>query len=427
MAQIITSVKGTRDFYPEDMAIRNWIYQKMGEVSQLFGYVEYDGPILERIDLYAAKSGEELVKEQAFVFPDRGGDLITLRPELTPSLARMIAQKQKQLVFPQRWWSFGPFWRYERPQKGRTREFFQWNVDMLGSDSAESDAELIAVCATFFKKVGLNPNQVGIFINSRKLMDQVLRKIGVQPDLKMAVFRLIDRKDKLSPQEWQDFGLSLGLSESQFDGLKDALNNKNLWKESEEISSIMNILEKMDLGDYVTFDPQIIRGLDYYTGVVFEARDKDKEGRAILGGGHYGNLVGDVGGEVLPGVGFAMGDVMLRLILEKYNCLPEKIDRSAEVLVTIFDETLFNDSLEIAAVLRNADIPTIMVNEIQKLPKQFKYADRIGASIVLVIGPEEKTNNQVTVKNLKTRQQENVEVKNLVAFIKNQLAQASSV
>lgn len=427
MAQIITSVKGTRDFYPEDMAIRNWIYQKMGEVSQLFGYVEYDGPILERIDLYAAKSGEELVKEQAFVFPDRGGDLITLRPELTPSLARMIAQKQKQLVFPQRWWSFGPFWRYERPQKGRTREFFQWNVDMLGSDSAESDAELIAVCATFFKKVGLTSSQVGIFINSRKLMDLVLRKIGVQPDLKMAVFRLIDRKDKLSPQEWQEFGLSLGLSNSQFDGLKDALNNKNLWKESEEISSIMNILEKMNLSDYVTFDPQIIRGLDYYTGVVFEARDKDKEGRAILGGGHYGNLVGDVGGEILPGVGFAMGDVMLRLILEKYNCLPEKIVGSAEVLVTIFDETLMNDSLEIATLLRNAEIPTIMVNEIQKLPKQFKYADRMGASIVLVIGPEEKTNKQVTVKNLKTRQQENVEVKNLVAFIKNQLAQASSV
>ena len=135
MAQIITSVKGTRDFYPEDMAVRNWIYRKMREVSELFGYVEFDGPFLERIDLYAAKSGEELVKEQAFVFPDRGGELITLRPELTPSLARMIAQKQKQLVFPQRWWSFGPFWRYERPQKGRTREFFQWNVDMLGSDA----------------------------------------------------------------------------------------------------------------------------------------------------------------------------------------------------------------------------------------------------------------------------------------------------
>lgn len=422
MTQIISPIKGTRDFYPEDMAIRNWIYGKMREVSQLFGYVEYDGPFLERIDLYAAKSGEELVKEQAFVFPDRGGDLITLRPELTPSLARMIAQKQKQLVFPQRWWSFGPFWRYERPQKGRTREFFQWNVDMLGSDASESDAELIAVCATFFKKVGLNPNQVKIFINSRELMDLVLKKLGIQPELKMAVFRLMDRKDKLSFQQWQEFALSLGLTQNQFEGLKVALNDKNLWKESEDLALIMGILELMDLGEYVIFDPQIIRGLDYYTGVVFEARDMDKEGRAILGGGHYGNLVGDVGGELLPGVGFAMGDVMLRLVLEKYQCLPEFVNTSAKVLVTVFDETLYSDSLEIANILRNAEIPTVLVNENQKLQKQFKYADRIGVPIVLVLGPEEKNKKQVTVKNLKTRQQENVLIENLVAYVKDQLA-----
>ncbi|MBW6471551.1 MAG: histidine--tRNA ligase [Anaerolineaceae bacterium] len=422
MTQIISSVKGTRDFYPEDMAIRNWIYGKMREVSQLFGYVEYDGPFLERIDLYAAKSGEELVKEQAFVFPDRGGDLITLRPELTPSLARMIAQKQKQLVFPQRWWSFGPFWRYERPQKGRTREFFQWNVDMLGSDAPESDAELIAICATFFKKAGLSPDQVKIFLNSRELMDLVLKKLGIQPDLKMAVFRLIDRKDKLSFQQWQEFALSLGLTQNQFEGLKVTLNDKNLWKESEDLALIMAILERMDLGDYVTFDPQIIRGLDYYTGVVFEARDMDKEGRAILGGGHYGNLVGDVGGELLPGVGFAMGDVMLRLVLEKYHCIPEFVNTSAKVLVTVFEETLYPDSLEIANILRNAEIPTILVNENQKLQKQFKYADRIGVPIVLILGPEEKNNKQVTVKNLKTRHQENVLIENLVTHIKDQLA-----
>ncbi len=402
--------------------IRNWIYGKMREVSQLFGYVEYDGPFLERIDLYAAKSGEELVKEQAYVFPDRGGDLITLRPELTPSLARMIAQRQKQLVFPQRWWSFGPFWRYERPQKGRNREFFQWNVDLLGSDASESDAELIAVCATFFSKVGLSSDQVKILINSRELMDLVLRKLEIQPDLKMAVFRLIDRKDKLSFQEWQEFALSLGLTQNQFEGLNVVLNDKNLWKESEDLVLIMGILERTGLGDYVTFDPQIIRGLDYYTGVVFEARDMDKEGRAILGGGHYGNLVGDVGGELMPGVGFAMGDVMLRLVLEKYHCLPEFENTSAKVLVTVFDETLYQNSLEIANYLRNSEIPTILFNENQKLQKQFKYADRIGVPIVLVLGPEEKNNQQVTVKNLKTRKQENVLTEKLVSYLKEQLA-----
>src|SRR5665648_411032 len=178
MSSIISSVKGTRDFYPADLAVRTWMYQKMREVSELFGYMEFDGPFLEKLDLYAAKSGEELVKEQAFVFQDRGGDTIALRPELTPSLARMIAQQQKQLVFPQRWWSFGPFWRYERPQKGRSREFFQWNIDMIGSNSVEGDAELVAVSAVFFEKVGLNSDQVKIFVNSRLLMDQILSELG---------------------------------------------------------------------------------------------------------------------------------------------------------------------------------------------------------------------------------------------------------
>ncbi|HSM26173.1 MAG TPA: histidine--tRNA ligase [Anaerolineaceae bacterium] len=417
MAQIVSSVKGTRDFYPEDMATRNWIYQKMQEVSELFGYVEYDGPLLERIDLYAAKSGEELVKEQAFVFPDRGGDLITLRPELTPSLARMIAQRQKQLVFPQRWWSFGPFWRYERPQKGRTREFFQWNVDMLGADSAESDAELIAVCATFFQKVGLKPTQVKIFLNSRELMDLVLKNLGINPELKLSVFRLIDKKDKLSTQAWQEFALSSGLTEVQFDGLKVVLGNKDLWKESPSLKIIFAVLEKMNLSDFVEFDPQIIRGLDYYTGVVFEARDMDKEGRAILGGGHYGNLVGDVGGDVLPGVGFAMGDVMLRLVLEKYKCLPDYKSSTAKVLVTVFDDAFYGDSLQLANRSRSANIPTILINEPIKLQKQLKFADRIGVPIVLIFGPEEKENNQITVKNLKTREQKNIDVTALEAYL----------
>lgn len=422
MAQIISSVKGTRDFYPEDMAVRRWIYQKMQEVSELYGYVEYDAPFLEKIDLYAAKSGEELVKEQAFVFPDKGGDLITLRPELTPSLARMIAQKQKQLVFPQRWWSFGPFWRYERPQKGRTREFFQWNVDMLGSDAPESDAELIAVCATFFKKVGLNPDQVKIFVNSRELMDIVLKRLGIEPALKSNVFRLIDRRDKLAKHEWEEYAIELGLDQSQLEGLISALNDKNLWQESDSLKTIFFLLDKMELEDYVIFDPQIIRGLDYYTGVVFEAKDMGKEGRAILGGGHYGNLVGDVGGDVLPGVGFAMGDVMLRLVLEKYNCLPESQNTSAKVLVSVFDETLYSDSLEIANKLRNANIPTVFINEPTKLQKQFKYADRIGVPIVLVLGPDEKKIGQITVKNLKTRDQNNIDQKQLISYITKILA-----
>jgi len=427
MKSIITSVKGTRDFYPEDMFIRTWLYQKMREVSELFGYLEFDGPFLERIDLYAAKSGEELVREQAFVFEDRGGDPITLRPELTPSLARMIAQRQKQLVFPQRWWSFGPFWRYERPQKGRTREFFQWNIDLLGADSAESDCELILICIKFFQKVGLKSNQVKIFINSRKLMDQVFMEIGISNEIKPNVFRLIDRLDKLSPDEWQKSAYEIGLNDEQFRELKRILSDKSLWKKSNELVTLFSIVDSLGVSEFVVYDPQIIRGLDYYTGVVFEARDADKEGRAILGGGHYGNLVGDVGGDVLPGVGFAMGDVMIRLILEKYNCLPNFINTSGKVLVTVFDETLLQESFKVAGELRDSGINSVCITEPGKLMKQFKYADRIGVPCVIVLGPDEIARNEVTVKDLRNRTQENITRADLVLYINKLLAQDSAV
>src|SRR5512135_3242776 len=182
MKTTIRPIKGTRDFYPEEMAFRTWLYKQMETASQRFGYQEYEAPILETLELYAAKSGEELVKEQSFVFTDRGGDTITLRPELTPSLARMVAQKQRELIKPIRWWSFGPFWRYERPQKGRTREFFQWNIDLLGIDSAYADAELIAIGAEFFKSLGFSSEQIVIKVNDRQLMEQQIARLGVPPD-----------------------------------------------------------------------------------------------------------------------------------------------------------------------------------------------------------------------------------------------------
>ncbi len=423
MSSIIAPVKGTRDFYPEDMFIRSWMYQKIREVSALFGYLEFDAPFLERIDLYAAKSGEELVREQAFVFEDRGGDAVTLRPELTPSLARMIAQRQKQLTFPQRWWSFGPFWRYERPQKGRTREFFQWNIDLLGADSAESDAELLAICTTFFKTVGLKPNQVQVMVNSRHLMELVIAEIGIEAQKRQPVFQLIDKRDKLSAESWRTLALENGLDETQFEKLVSALGDKDLWKKSDELVRVFAILDTIGLAEYVSFDPQIIRGLDYYTGIVFEARDIARDGRAILGGGHYGNLVGDVGGDPLPGVGFAMGDVMMRLVLEKYGCLPQFQNTTASVLVTAFDENLLPASLKLAGQIRSAGINCVSVTEVNKLVKQFKYADRIGVPLVIVMGPDELEKDEVTVKDLVSRSQINVPKDELIAYLENKLAQ----
>ncbi len=421
MKTIIQSVKGTRDFYPEEMAIRSWIYSILREVSESYGYQEYDGPFLEKIDLYAAKSGEELVKEQAFVFEDRGGGWVTLRPELTPSLARMVAQKQNELTFPLRWWSFGPFWRYEKPQKGRTREFFQWNIDLIGASSVEADAELVSICIRFFQRVGLNHDQVRVFVNNRRLMDAELAEIGIPTEKKSGVFKLIDRREKLPHDAWRQYALELGLTESQFERISSLLLDKELWKKSSDLVRLFEILEQMEMLDYVSFDPQIIRGLDYYTGTVFEAKDVGREGRSILGGGHYDNLVGDVGGDPLPGVGFAMGDVMASLVMQKYGVIPGFERCPAQVLVTIFDSSLLPSSFALASRLRQAGIKTLVYPDPVKLQKQLKYADRVGVRFVIIVGPDEAAEGKATVKDLIRHTQSTVLQNEVPAIIQEML------
>jgi histidyl-tRNA synthetase len=402
MRSIIQPLKGTRDFYPEIMAARNWLYRTIAEVSTSFGYQEYDGPFLEPLELYAAKSGEELVKEQSYVFPDRSGDLITLRPELTPSLARMVAQRQKQLVYPLRWWSFGPFWRYERPQKGRTREFFQWNADLIGVNSPEADAELIALVATFFQKVGLTPQDVVILVNNRRLLDAQIVAAGIPPENKPVVSRWIDRQDKLSQGDWLAYGEEIGLSAPQINAMQSMLSNHQLWLESEELVRLFEAAKALGISDYLRYDPSIVRGLDYYTGTVFEAQEARGDiRRAILGGGRYDNLLADVGGDPLPAVGFAMGDVVISLILESKGLVPADVSANpAQVLVTVFDRERLSASCKLATQLRQAGINVNLYPEIAKLPKQFKFADRMGIRLAVVIGPDEAAQGTVTIKNL---------------------------
>lgn len=422
MNEIIRSVKGTRDFYPEEMAQRQWLIGKMRDASTAFGFTQYDGPCLESIELYAAKSGEELVREQAFVFPDRGGDPITLRPELTPTLARMVAQKQNELVFPLRWWSFGPFWRYERPQKGRTREFFQWNVDLIGSDSVLADAELIAVAATFLRMVGIQPQDVQLLVNDRQLMDQAMTSAGVPADKKGEMLRLIDRLDKLPADVWDEKVLGLGLSLSQLDSVKALLQNKHLWQESSNLRQLFEVVESLGVHEYVTYDPRIIRGLDYYTGTVFEARDTKGEFRAILGGGHYGNLIGDVGGKPLPGVGFAMGDVVISLVLEAYGLLKDELSNTGTVFVTVFNEEMLAQSLQLASKLRAEGLQVVTQTEPEKLAKQLKFADRLGYKAAIVMGPDEESQGMAQVKNLRTREQELVTLDALAEKLKQMIS-----
>jgi histidyl-tRNA synthetase len=410
MKNIIPSVKGTRDYYPEEMSVRNWLYQTIRQVSASFGYQEWEAPMLETIALYAAKSGDELVNQQSFIFPDRGGEMLTLRPELTPSLARLVAQRQNQLVFPLRWWSWGPFWRYERPQRGRTREFFQWNIDLIGVNSPEADAELIAIAADFLKQVGLSSQQAVIFVNDRQLTNSELAELEVPIEKRPDFLNLIDRRGKMSAEEWDRNAIDLGMKPNQINGMKAFLSNLDLWKKSETLVRVFSSLDSMGVREYVRYDPNTIRGLLYYTSTVFEAYALNSEiKRALLGGGRYDNLMAQVGGDPLPAVGFAMGDLAIGLLLESLGLVPkETACIPADVFVTVFDNELQKDSMTLAAELRQAGLKVICNTEISKLPKQFKFADRIGVRVVVVIGPDEAAQNQVTIKDLVNATQQTI-------------------
>jgi histidyl-tRNA synthetase len=410
MKKVIPPVKGTRDFYPEEMAVRTWLYKTARSVAESFGYQEYEAPMLESLALYVARSGDELVKDQAYVFADRGGDQIALRPELTASLARMVAQRQADLAFPARWWSFGPFWRYERPQRGRTREFFQWNVDMLGASSPEADAENVAVLASFLERVGLTPGQVLILVNDRRLMDGCFAELGIEAKARSALSSLLDRRAKITPDVWRREAIELGLSAAQVSGLDALLQDHELWKRSAELRRFFAAMGALGLEQFVRFDASIVRGLQYYTGTVFEAWEVGGEiRRSLLGGGRYDNLLSDVGGAPLPAVGFALGDVVMTLLLEKYDLIPQDLPVfPAVVLVTVFDADHHLASLRLAAELRRAGLQVALYPDADKLARQFKYADRIGMRIALVVGPDETKSGQVTLKELRSGTQQSL-------------------
>lgn len=397
---VIQAVKGTRDFYPDDMAFRTWLYGTIRRVSESFGFQEFDAPFLERLELYAAKSGEELVKEQTFVFPDRSGDFIALRPELTLGLARMVASRAHSLTPPLRWWSFGPFWRYERPQKGRTREFFQWNIDLIGPKSPAADAELAAVGAAFFRQAGLGPDTVRILVNDRRLAESGLEAMSVGSTQRSAVFRLIDRREKVASAAWEAQAREIGLDAGQFANLQRLLADTQAWKRSPGLVEFFESVEALGAAEYLAYDPTVIRGLDYYTGIVFEARDAAGQHRAILGGGRYDNLVADVGGDPIGGTGFAMGDVVIGLVLAAHRALPELRQSPSQVLVATFDPATRLEAMRLAADLRAAEVNAEWYPEAEKLQRQYKYADRMKIRFVALVGPDELAAGTVSIKDL---------------------------
>ena len=419
---IIQPVRGTRDFYPEDMAFRQWLNNQIREASEQFGYQEFDGPFLERLELYAAKSGDELVKEQSYVFSDRSGSMIALRPELTPSLARMVAQRGKGLTLPLRWWSFGPFWRYERKQKGRSREFFQWNIDLIGVDSPEADAELVAVAATLFRNVGLTPDLIRIKVNNRRLAEKQLQNIGIQGDLLPKTFRLIDRQDRMTPEAWKSYALESGLNEDQTKGLVNVLEDLEAWKSSSDMLQYFKAAKALGAEEYLDYDPTVIRGLDYYTGTVYEARDVKGNHRSILGGGRYDDLVSVVGGDQIVATGFAMGDVVFGLVLDENGIKPDLRVSPADILVTTFEERSESVSMQIATELREAGYRVEWYPKPVRLQRQLKYADRNEIPLVLIIGPDEMETGKVSLKNMVSGEQETFSRSDLRSRIKAHFA-----
>lgn len=407
-------VKGTRDFYPVEMRFRRWLFGKMREISEAFGFEEYEGPILEPIELYLGKTSEEIVKKQTFLLSDRGGKTLALRPELTPSLARIVAKAKNQLTFPLRWYSIGPRFRYEQPQKGRTREFYQWDVDLLGVDSPEADAEVIALAVNFLRELGFTEKEVVVKINSRKLIDFKLSLLEITDDKKKKIIKAIDKKDKLDNQKWIGLLKEIGLNDLQVKDLEKILQDKDYRIESPELTEVFSTLSDLGVANYCEYDPSVVRGLDYYTGTVFEVRDRKGDFRAVLGGGRYNNLVENIGGEKITGIGFAAGDVILELLLKEYNKVPKIQKNNTLILVTVFDESLYRTSLKIANRLRKEGFNTEYYLKEEKLDKQLKYADSKGIPFVLIIGPDEERKNVVTVKNLIDRKQETL---NLTSFI----------
>lgn len=417
----IDTVRGTRDFYPEDMAFRTWLNSKIRTVSSSFGYQEYDGPILEPIDLYAAKSGAELVNEQAYVFEDRGGDIVTLRPELTPTLARMVAARIKSMATPIRWWSFGPFWRYERPQKGRSREFFQWNIDLLGIDSPHADAEIVAVAAAFFEAIGLSPQEVTIGINNRRMVEDQLSKLAFSAEQFNTVFHVIDRLEKMSPDDLQAYAAELGLGAGSAASISGLMDDQDAWQDWGELAQFFESIDAMGFGEYVSYDPSVIRGLDYYTGTVFEARDRSGEHRAILGGGRYDDLVSALGGDPVPGVGFAMGDVVVELVLRDSGAYPDLTLSPAKVLVATFDSQTRSQAIRFAAALRSNGIQVEWYPDPDRIGKQFKFADRARIPFVAVIGPDEAAQAEVTIREMATGQQATMPQDDAPSYLQDRL------
>lgn len=422
MPEQITKVKGTRDFYPDDWGYQKWLSQKLLDVGQLFGYEEYEGPILEPIELYLDKTSEEIVGNQTFTVLDRDGKSLVMRPELTPTLARMVTAREGQLEFPVRWQSYGQFFRYERPQRGRGRAFFQWNLDLLGVEGPLADVEIIHIACEVFKALDLPPNLVEIRLNDRQALESfIVGEIGIPTEQVGTILGLIDRREKMGSEKFLAAAVESGFPASQAGELDDALSQHQRIV-SPWLDEIMEHLSNRGVEQYVKLDLTIVRGFDYYTSTVFEAWANTDLRRALFGGGRYDNLTLQVGGKKeIPGVGFALGDMAIAELLKEVDKMPPSAGSPARLFVSVFNDDLLSASSGLAIQTRAAGIPTELGTKPgQRLDRQFRYADRKRIPFVAVIGPDEAEKNAVTLKNLGDGSQQTLSADALVEALKQQ-------
>ena len=406
----VARVKGTQDFYPDDWAQQLALRETMLAVGRAYGYQEYEGPAVEYLDLYLGKSSEEIVARQTFRIQDRDGKELLLRPELTPTLARMIAAREQEIPLPARWQSWGQFFRYERPQRGRGRSFFQWNVDLLGSESAHADAEVIQVACELFTALGLEAADVRIKVNDRAALEADLTGgLGVPAESVRGVLQVIDRLDKVGAGRAQGQMTALGLAPGQADEVI-AFVQAPVADPPERLAAIVEQLAITGHDRYVTLDRGIARGFDYYTGTVFEAWAAGGLRRAVFGGGRYDDLTRQVGGKRrVPGVGMAVGDMALLELLRELDRVPAPARAAPDVLVTVFGAEQQQASARIADRLRRHGVAVeLALDPGQRLERQLRHADRTGARYALIIGPDEAAAGTVLVKDLTERRQEHL-------------------
>ncbi len=424
----IPPVKGTRDFYPPQMAIHNWIVDGWKQVSIRNGFEEYDGPIFELLKMYQIKSGDEIV-EQLFSLQDRGGRDLAIRPEITPTLARMVNQQINALPRPIKWFSVPRLCRAERPQKGRLREFFQWNVDIIGVDSPVADAEVIFATLDYLRSVGLTSRDIRAKISSRRLLAAVLHHVGI-PDEKLdAMYALLDKRAKL-PAETFEAMLAEQVPDLQvvgtimaFMGLTSVDEVEGVVEKDSDVDeaiaslkAVFAVLESMGVSEYCVFDPGIVRGLAYYTGVVFEVHDIVGELRAICGGGRYDNLLKDFGGPAISATGMGMGDCVLEILLQEKGLLASQVpQRQAEYFVASADPQFSSAMYTVVAQIRSRGHAASFSYKLGGLSKQLKGAASQNARHCVIIGQEYIDKNELVVKDMATGQQTPVGVEEFLS------------